>query len=297
MLLLSRSDPSELFRPDRSDGVDRSESKLALGGFASSTFASNTKRFKPKPCDGNPAPGDYNAPGGMASKALKLAERAGDAEPMVQWNRMQTAPSIPSKHQSYGFRKSADRGIVPLKSRDGAKSRVDEAPTQKKYKGVDWSKNKTARFPPKKSDKNPGPTAYDTSEPIEKPRRQSPPRQSGLSYNELQEKKKLEEAGAVPGPGVYIARIDISRLLSGQYGVPDKSVFDVASMQKAGDGFGVTANRFVYKCETGDVGPGQYGDPSKTGAFKLKSAHPLATHITPFGTTSSRCCADVYCVC
>merc|ERR1712070_9460 len=121
----------------------RSESKLALGGFASSTFASNTKRFKPKPCDGNPAPGDYNAPGGMASKALKLAERAGDAEPMVQWNRMQTAPSIPSKHQSYGFRKSADRGIVPLKSRDGAKSRVDEAPTQKKYKGVDWSKNKT----------------------------------------------------------------------------------------------------------------------------------------------------------
>lgn len=249
------------------------ESKLALGGFASSTFASNTKRFKPKACDKNPAPGDYKAPPGMAHKAVKLAEQAGEAEPTVQWNRMQTAPSIPARHQSYGFRKSADRGIVPLKNREGAVSR-EEVVEPKQYKGVDWSKNKTARFPTKKTDKYPGPTAYDTSSAPEKPRRHSPPRGSGGGYTDLLEKKALEEASSKPGPGAY--------------GIPDKSVFDAASAATEGKGFGVTATRFVYKCETGDVGPGQYGDPSKTGAFKSKTAHPLASHITPFGTTSSR---------
>jgi len=258
-----------------------------LGGLASSGFASNTKRFAAKSGDKNPAPGSYKPVDGIAAKAAKIASKSSDADQAaVQWKRMQTAPSIPARHQSYGFRKSADRGIVPLHNKEpgrrcgGAKS-AHITKTTTKAKGVDWSKNTSDRFPAEKEAPPPGPTAYESSSPSRTSHHVPPQRSThGATYNEMLARKRLEEAANVPGPG--------------SYGVPDPSPFDKAGdsgpskgvgTKAQGKGFGVTAKRLVPDKEV-SIGPGQY-EEIRT-AIQQKGAHPLATHVTPFGNTASR---------
>eukprot|EP00656_Telonema_subtile_P044671 TRINITY_DN50935_c0_g2_i1.p1 TRINITY_DN50935_c0_g2~~TRINITY_DN50935_c0_g2_i1.p1 ORF type:complete len:551 (-),score=97.84 TRINITY_DN50935_c0_g2_i1:38-1690(-) len=241
----------------------------ALTGFASSNFKSDTKRFHAKAHDVNPAPGAYRLPGGIGDKATMLAVRAAEAEaPAVAWKRMQTAPSIPARHQSYGFKKSTDRGVVALGNKDQVRTSLRTK--QPHYKGVDWSKNKTERFPTRKEvAKPPDPSEYANEE--QQAPRPAPPRTSGgENYSQMLTRKRLEEAAAVPGPG--------------SYGVP--SNFDQERRGAPGKGFGTTSERFQHTAQTGVVGPGQYDDSRS--AIKAKSSHPLATHITPFGTTSNR---------
>lgn len=76
-----------------------------------SAFKSKTERFKDKKTDREPGPGSY-----PIKSAFTIKKKSGPPRP-VSPNSMlqpaQVAPSIPTRHQSYGYETAADGRIVP----------------------------------------------------------------------------------------------------------------------------------------------------------------------------------------
>jgi len=269
-------------RPDASTLIQNSSS--------SSNFASNTIRFNPRALNpGQPGPGQYMATEGMGDKAKKVLAKSrasGDkpsvpgAQPSVSWKRMSTAPSIPAKHQSFGFRKSLDQGVVPLRKR-GPKvdEDVNDGTTKGASKGADFSRSKTERFKAKKADaylaqNYPDRSASQASSKSAPSRARAP--REGPGYDETLARKKLEEAAAIPGPGTY---------------APPRSDFEKSTGSQNAGPFNGTAKRFKDKMDDlGELGPGEYSDglQKATKAMKIKEPHAAALHNTPFGCTAGR---------
>jgi len=194
---------------------------------------------------------------------------------------MSTAPSIPGKHQSFGFRKSADSGVVALKPKKTPSKYANDVVMEgmAEAKGVNWSASKTDRFKPKKSDAYPPPR--ETRSDSQNSQKSAPSRMrmkhagGGESYAQTVARKKLEEAARVPGPGSY---------------APNTSDFERGLKEKSVAPFNNTAKRFTNKSQSGDIGPGQYNDGIEKAkkSIVIKERHPAALHTTPFGVTAGR---------
>mmetsp|Transcript_10664 Transcript_10664/g.20691 ORF Transcript_10664/g.20691 Transcript_10664/m.20691 type:complete len:491 (-) Transcript_10664:1997-3469(-) len=251
--------PDKLVKPILYDQFGRKRS--------TAQFASRTKRFKWKAKSPGPGPGQYELR--KDSKSSKTShhkpERLG--EPL--WQRLQTAPSIPSLNQKFGYHETPEGELVLQKGAEVVHTgtKADSIgpghyniETGQKAGGTKWHKygSKREDVAAKTPTKDLGPGAYHLSDRSFKSKVPSPFfKSSSKRIRPIADSEKGKETRSLsPGPGYYDPTKNLS--IEAKY-VPERLQF-----------FGSCAARFqAQKDEYAEVGPGKYDSHALTISAKL----------------------------
>ena len=270
---------------------------------SSNAFRSRTKRFNRKHGSDTPGPGAYTAQGSF--KASGVDRRASQQQqqqdmsvtnaPPVTWVRVTSAPSIPTRGQSYGYEEGKFGELIMQKGpKDGYSGRPGDVVGPGAYKAsdklkktklpTDWARSRSQRTDFTKRGAGldiPGPGAYGGPTSSEA---------NGFNINEFEPKgtssfiskskrggaNKTKKAAKAPGPGQYRPRDHFKRTP-----VPESMQF-----------FGSTSRRFRDRptAKSAGPGPGSYDTVNRgkrKNVIPLAAAYQLPTSVG-FASTSSR---------
>eukprot|EP01028_Stygiella_incarcerata_P003342 TRINITY_DN1657_c3_g1_i1.p1 TRINITY_DN1657_c3_g1~~TRINITY_DN1657_c3_g1_i1.p1 ORF type:complete len:588 (+),score=133.46 TRINITY_DN1657_c3_g1_i1:125-1765(+) len=215
-----------------------------------------------------PGPGSYDIPSSIGRKAMQYETSvASKVEPSIVWVKVATAPSIPTKTQSYGYEEAPTGELVRQDPPKVERSpEVDEIQTYARSKSkcsavFSRDTSKRAAFGEKEALLRPGPGQYDPSTRVSggnldaiRPSAAFVSKTKRESFGGSRKKGKKDKG--VPGPGQYTTSSSFARAPP----VPEY-------LQT----FGSTVERFPskYTSESIAPGPGSYSYHSTLGGTKI----------------------------
>lgn len=246
-------------------------------------FVNKVERFGPTLIEkeNTPGPGMYRQEeqwikNGSGARAQPQSGPAGDSS--VVWFRNPSAPSVPTKAQSYGYEQGGDGRLVRQEQPSGGYSGyANDAAGPGDYNNhitaltnrtTSWSKSNSARAWVKES-KTPGPGHYARPTGAADPAIEEEP-QPGLSSfaskttRGLQKGSKLKKKDLTPGPGAYAAPSMFDKTA-----VPENLQFFGSTSRR---GFEVEPSQYMAPGNWKTPGPGTYEE--RRSGFKKNGRAP-----------------------